>query len=255
MKHKIILVTLMILVAMMPTSVFATNYTPSITYKPTPDITEIENKQDIIIYDNDEKKVSDIPWGDIVVTSIAQINDALYDDIKEKFGQSHEKLSNSSLFSLCPKLETTVKKEYPKLTEHQLVVKDLFHLAVYGTYKDHFEKPNNHIYLTFKVDISKTEPFYVLFCEDGGNWEMIQPQYVIRNSDGTVTVRFDKTGAVAFLTGQTLLENVDRDNPEFSSPLTGDSQSESHLPFVALSLLLSGLFVLMMKRSTGKNNE
>lgn len=85
------------------------------------------------------------------------------------------------------------------LTHDQMIVRDLFEISVYGEYVEYFYNEDNCLEVIFDANIDAADPFAVLCSADSENWSVVPAEDVVVNADGTVTLRLEDMGAIAFL--------------------------------------------------------
>ena len=85
-------------------------------------------------------------------------------------------------------------------THADLVVRDLFDVTYYGDHVEQFYNPEALIELTFEEkELNPSDPLVVLHSHDSINWHVVHADQVQVNDNGTVTLKLDGLGAVAFL--------------------------------------------------------
>ena len=85
-----------------------------------------------------------------------------------------------------------------QLTAHDLVMCELFDVELYGEYSD--ELAAGSMELTLGLEVWQGAPIIVVTTQDGIEWSILSD--VKNNGDGTVTIRVQDAGVIAFLLGK-----------------------------------------------------
>lgn len=98
-----------------------------------------------------------------------------------------------------------IELEHEHLDHQDLIVKELFDVAVYGDYLVELDDEENKLEITVAPDINVDEMFITLYSEDGLTWELLPIEDVIVNEPvneddvKTLTLRMRGVGLIAFL--------------------------------------------------------
>lgn len=201
----------------------AADFTPSVENKgaPTVTMTADQSGQQVaaVILDADGNEVIGVPTGDLIVTPIAQAQNAS-SDIRDKLESAYSQIQGSgSLDELASELISTVESFSGTVGVEDLVVRDLFDISVYGTYADYLAEKGNTITITFALGLNPDDFLAVLHNYSGTQWEVIPDERVERHPNGNVSVTFDSLSPVAFVVEQSAV-TIDPNGPD--SPQTGE---------------------------------
>jgi len=87
-----------------------------------------------------------------------------------------------------------------ELTYADLVVRDLFDITFYGEHVEQLYNPETLIELTFEEkELDSADPLVVLHSHDSISWHVVPVEQVRVNNNGTVTLKLDGMGVVAFM--------------------------------------------------------
>lgn len=227
MKKTAAIVAAIVLAFCLTVPAFAAGFTPSVSQKGAPKIitirTEDGKKIGGIIKNSKGKTVIDIPTGDIVVTPVSE-SAAATEEIKEILDTAKEVISEEeNLVEIIPEFEEKLAEVFPEAKAEELVVKDLFDVALYGTYAEYLAEEGNTLSIVFDAGIKEDAPFVAVFSTDGKNWTVIDSSLVKTLENGQVEIVISEPGVVAFLTDTSSVNPVNPDNPDGPvSPDTGD---------------------------------
>ena len=226
MKKTAAIVAAIVLAFCLTIPAFAAGFTPSVSQKGAPKIitirTEDGKKIGGIIKNSKGKTVIDIPTGDIVVTPVSESADAT-EDIKEILDTAKEVISEENIVEIIPEFEEKLAEVFPEAKAEELVVKDLFDVALYGTYAEYLAEEGNTLSIVFDAGIKEDAPFVAVFSTDGKSWTVIDSSLVKTLENGQVEIVISEPGVVAFLTDTSSVTPVNPDNPDGPvSPDTGD---------------------------------
>jgi hypothetical protein len=175
------------------------SFTPSITYKPQPEIVPVEdedgNEHIGLVKDGDGNVVGYLDEGCLIVTPIAHVWDEEKDvpaDVEKLLTFVYNGLSSGEM-ELPYNLFTSVV-----LNPEDMVIRDLFD-ARWGCeeHPDMIAPEGVVIELTFDLGVAPdTQIFVMTYDEATGKWEPIVS--TVNNGDGTVTCVFEHLCAIAF---------------------------------------------------------
>ncbi len=248
MKKKIsILLLTAALLCVGAVPAFADNFTPSVTQKEAPTIVpmkEADGKEvAAIIYDKDNNEIRGISADEITVTPLSEREKAS-ETVKESLDKAYADIEGAkSLKDLCPEVVTTLSGITDEVKVEDLVVRDLFDVEIPEEDEELLQQAGNHLTLKFDLGIEQDALLMAMVNCDGTKWEMVDQKGIVINSDGTVTVTFDKFCPVAFITDGSAV-SIDPNGP--SSPQTSDI---SFWPAagVALIAVICGLILVYRK--------
>ena len=240
-RGKGIIAVALCLIMMCPALIAKADFTPSVGYKPAPEIvtTPDGNGNEIIGYVKDPNGniLSTEYRGSIIITPIAEVDTSKL--IPKSAADELKKVYNDIV------LEKTKFSDYPELNQmveatlgqgkngDDLVVRDIFDVTeVSDTLLKYLPGKGNTIDLTFDLDIP-ADKFVAVMVYKNGQWELAPN--VINNGDGTVTVTFEHFSPVAFLVNGTGVKGN-------LVPVTGDDAMKD----ITLWLVLAGVSMVAM---------
>lgn len=196
-----------------------TNFTPSVTGKPDPELVEVEVEDEtgVAVVTSPTGEVLDLikdrSW--VVVTPLFERvynPDVItyehlqwaYDticDAPNLGGLANEDGEGTLGDEIDRRLEGT------DLSRDDMTVSDLFEVTVYGDYlKMLKDASGNRIEVTLERNFRQDEVLMVLCAIDTEHWHVMEEQYVTINEDGTVTLSLEHPGVFALL-----VERLDAD--------------------------------------------
>lgn len=225
MKKVVVLFIAVAMMAAMMTPAFAADFTPSVTAKPAPTVVpqtgEDGNEYDAIIRDADGEEVIGVPNGSLIVTPVSKAESAIYASIRSRLNAAYRRIrSASSLRELNSQLEQTVKEISSDISADDLVVRDLFDVAMDGEYANYLANGNT---LTVRFNLSADSALLlaVLSSQNGDDaeWSIVPNDDITRLEDYIVELKLKNLGVFAFLFDGSKL-SVAANGPK--SPQTGD---------------------------------
>ncbi|MGN0394344.1 MAG: hypothetical protein ACI4EF_03180 [Coprococcus sp.] len=217
---------------------------PSIDIGPT--LTE-----EITINDFNGNLITKIPMESIIITPMEKAENAQNADITASLMTAYSFITNSDDMSDVYKEMTTL---YGKaLNSDNTAVLDLVNIYISSEYYSYADNSDNHIVATFKIDLSQDKPLYVLFFDKNNNCTVVAPENIQRNDDGTVTIKIDSIGTVAFLTEKaeaieateaTEATEADLSNPDVSSANATNKESNNYLTIILIAV--SGVVLISL---------
>ena len=213
MKKTAAIVAAIVLAFCLTVPAFAAGFTPSVSQKGAPKIitirTEDGKKIGGIIKNSQGKTIADVPTGDIIVTPVSEVSTAP-EEIKGILDNAKEVLnSEKSIEEIIPDFEETLAESFPEAKAEEMVIKDLFDVALYGTYAEYLAEEGNTLAITFDAGIKENTPFVAVFSTDGKNWTVIDSSLVKAVGNGQLEIVMSEPGVVAFLTEISSIENPD----------------------------------------------
>lgn len=205
---------MIVLVSLIGTALAAEGaFTPSVTAKPAPEVVankgtgaaeEAAKAPVIEVVDHQDTQVDTFDVVHVEVTPVAEKDEKhVEEEVKAALTEAYEVLSAADvkLVEVMPELATVVAeaaKEDASLKNfdaNDLVVKDLFNVAVSDELAKVLETEGNSVKLTFDAKIAKNQFVAVMVCVDG-KW--IPVDFVV-NADGSITCTMDVVGVVAIM--------------------------------------------------------
>ncbi len=171
------LVSCMLVVVMLcfvfTTVVAGAGFVPSVSYKPAPEIVEIEGQDD----------------GAMVVVSVDDLNNGvdlvLPEEIKKDLKEQFEKLSDAEIKA----------SDLVAGLSDEVVIKDLFAISNSDVNADLFEGGKT-VDVVLKSDVKAGETVYAIVYANGA-WKKVP---VKNNGNGTITVTLSNAGVLALMT-------------------------------------------------------
>jgi len=192
----------------------SSGFTPSASGRPSPRVVTFEgaNGETIIGYIRNTSGDVEIAVPDqnyVLVTPVAerdcvvdiQTHEHLewsYDGIL-KAADVGELVSDSHEGSIADDLDSLLQHMNLNLQHDHLAVKDLFEVTAYGDYLHYLYDEDYYLEIALDADLDPEKPLAVIHSNDSEYWHVHENVDVIRNADGTVTLRLYDLGSVAFL--------------------------------------------------------
>lgn len=254
MKKVVVLLVAVALMVAMTVPAFASGFTPSVTAKPAPTVVPqigSDGKEyDAIIRDADGNVVADVPNGYLIVTPVSEADIAAA-EIKSRLETAYQTIqSASSLTELNGQLEQTIKEIAPDISADDLVVRDLFDVALMGDYAQYLQEPGSTITVRFELSADSALLLAVLGSMDGVTWSIVSDDLIGR--DGyIVEIVLERLGVFAFVFDNSKL-SVDPNGPK--SPQTGATSSRSigWLAAGGAAIFTAVVYFARKKRTTQK---
>lgn len=226
MKKQMIPIMLAVLALTMSIPAMAANFTPSVEGKEAPEVVpvlgESGNEVAAVIYDNQGAVVSEIPHGEIIVTSVSQAASA-EETIASMLDAAYSQINSvTSLDKLTDELVPALQNLSDEVAVEDLVVRDLFDVTLTGDYSTHLDTEGNYVVIRFALNLKPDTLLLVLHNYSGDQWEVISNEHVIRHENGDVSVTFHNLSPVAFVVDGAQI-TIGPDDP--TSPQTGEAQS------------------------------
>lgn len=196
MKKVLCIVLAMLICASLVFTAFAAEgvFTPSVTAKPAPEVVTDGGTPVIEVVNDKDELVATFEPVHVVVTPVSEAGKETVDEeVSKALTETYEKLSapETKLSEAMPALAEIVKD----FDINELVVKDLFHIAVSEELAKALEA-GQFLQLTLDAKIAPDQFVVVMVYVDG---EWISVDFVV-NEDGTITCTMDVVGVVAILT-------------------------------------------------------
>ncbi len=206
MKHIIRTVALVLVVSMLAVTAFAA--TPSVEQNGTPEVATpsveqkgglaVDAKAELVVTDAEGKTIESDDFASLVVTAMSDIKN-LAPEVKEQMEKAFTQISEAkSLAEVAPKLADVLKELKVETPVEDLVVRDLFHVAVSEKLAKVLETEGNVLPVSFKLDLAEGEQLIVLVQNAEGEWLIVSGDAVVAEN-GLVTVSFPCVGPVAFI--------------------------------------------------------
>lgn len=191
MKNLVRVVSCVMLVAALSVAVFADSFTPSVTQKEAPVVAKpaaVEAADGTTV----EVKASDI-----IVTPIS--SETASAEVKAEMDEAYDVIEKAgSLEKAVPELKTVLEDAKITTPVANFVVRDLVNVAATDDIAKQLETEGTTITVTFKLDVKEGATVIVMRFVDG-KWEPLPLENVTVNKDGTVDVKLDGLGTIAFL--------------------------------------------------------
>lgn len=220
-------------------------FVPSITYKPNPDIVEVEGEDGEeyigVIYNASGQSVEYVGHGCLLTTPVADVwNEEIEVSkvIEDLLKSIHEQLSDGSM-------KIPYEKHEAGLDPDNMVIRDLFDARwVCEDHRAMVEEEGVAFKLTFDLGVvSDAQIYTMVYDEATGEWSPVVE--TVNNGDGTVTCTFEKLGVVAFST------------PGAATP--DDAQSANAFPWIIVLILAAAgvifFFILLGKKKKEEEEE
>lgn len=173
MKKAIQFVCVLLVVAMLAVPVSAAGFTPSVEQKGAPTVQE----------------------AGVSVTSLADLSKAPA-EVQKVVEEAAKVITDAkSLEEAVPTLADTLKAMNTTVKASDLVVRDLFYVALDKELAEGEEKT-----LTFKAEGVSADDFLMVMVFVDGEWVIIDAEKVEVSAKGEVKVTFDVVGPIAFVT-------------------------------------------------------
>jgi len=173
MRKAIQFVCVLLVVAMLAVPVSAASFTPSVEQKGAPVAAE----------------------KDVEVTALVDLEKAPA-EVKKVVEEAQKVIADAkSLKEAVPTLETVLKENKADVKVENLVVRDLFYVALDKELAEGEEKT-----VTFKAEGLKKADFLMVMVFVDGEWVILDEDKVEITKDGEVKVTFDVVGPIAFVT-------------------------------------------------------
>ena len=177
----------------------AAGFTPSIAYKPEPEIIPIVDDEGVeyqgVLTDEAGEVVAYVEEGNLLVTPIAHVWDEEVEvpqEVEELLTFVYEELGSGEM-ELPYELFTTAQ-----LDADNMVIRDLFDARWVDEHLSEAVSPDGVVLeLTFDLGVAPNAEIYVMtYDEAADKWEPIVS--TVNNGDGTVTCVFEHLCAIAF---------------------------------------------------------
>ena len=161
-------------------------FTRSVAGKAAPSVVVVDGSVAVIKNVNGEI-VTNIPVdaAGLVVTPVAERETAADLAVRENLDWAYESILNAE------SVDALVAEELG-----DVVVRDLFNVAIYGDFKAAVEAADAVVEVSF-ADVA-ADGLVVLCSHDFATWHVVAAENVTVNADGSVTVAMDEVGAIAF---------------------------------------------------------
>ena len=191
MKNLVRVVSCVLLVAMLSVAVFADSFTASVTQKDAPVVTK---SAEVVAADGTKVEVK---ASDIKVESVAAKD--MTPEVKAELDKAYDVIAKAeSLEKAVPELKTVLEEAKIDVPVANLVVRDLVNVSVSEDVAKLLETEGTTITVSFKLDVKEGTTVVVMRFVDG-KWVPLALKNVTVNKDGTVDVKLDGVGPIAFL--------------------------------------------------------
>lgn len=187
-----------------------TIFTPSVSGKPAPQLVPFVDASNQIVlgYIYTAENTDPIVLGPDDALVITPVSESFY--VEDITTHEHLQWSFDAILEAeqIQNIRTDIGAEIDEqlaqrgfdLTHADLVMRDLFEVSLYGDNLEYFYNEDALLELTFEEkELDPTQPLVVLHSFDSINWHVAPAEYVQVNDNGTVTLKMDGLGTVAFL--------------------------------------------------------
>lgn len=191
MKNLVRVVSCVMLVAALSMAVFADSFTPSVTQKEAP---AVAKTAEVVAADGSKTEVK---AADIKVVSAG--SKTVTAEVKAELDKAYDVIAKAgSLEKAVPELKTVLEEAKVTVSVANLVVRDLVNVSVPDDVAKLFETEGTTITVNFKLDVKEGTTVVVMRFVDG-KWVPLALENVTVNKDGSVDVKLDGVGPIAFL--------------------------------------------------------
>ena len=191
MKNLVRVVSCVMLVAALSMAVFADSFTPSVPQKEAP---AVAKTAEVVAADGSKTEVK---AADIKVVSVG--SKTVTAEVKAELDKAYDVISKAgSLEKAVPELKTVLEEAKVTVPVANLVVRDLVNVSVPDDVAKLFETEGTTITVNFKLDVKEGTTVVVMRFVDG-KWVPLALENVTVNKDGSVDVKLDGVGPIAFL--------------------------------------------------------
>ena len=191
MKNLVRVVSCVMLVAALSMAVFADSFTPSVTQKEAP---AVAKTAEVVAADGSKTEVK---AADIKVVSVG--SKTVTAEVKAELDKAYDVISKAgSLEKAVPELKTVLEEAKVTVPVANLVVRDMVNVSVPDDVAKLFETEGTTITVNFKLDVKEGTTVVVMRFVDG-KWVPLALENVTVNKDGSVDVKLDGVGPIAFL--------------------------------------------------------
>lgn len=191
MKNLVRVVSCVMLVAALSVAVFADSFTPSVTQKEAP---AVAKTAEVVAADGSKTEVK---AADIKVVSVG--SKTVTAEVKAELDKAYDVIAKAgSLEKAVPELKTVLEEAKVTVPVANLVVRDLVNVSVPDDVAKLFETEGTTITVNFKLDVKEGTTVVVMRFVDG-KWVPLALENVTVNKDGSVDVKLDGVGPIAFL--------------------------------------------------------
>lgn len=191
MKNLVRVVSCVMLVAALSMAVFADSFTPSVTQKEAP---AVAKTAEVVAADGSKTEVK---AADIKVVSVG--SKTVTAEVKAELDKAYDVISKAgSLEKAVPELKTVLEEAKVTVPVANLVVRDLVNVSVPDDVAKLFETEGTTVTVNFKLDVKEGTTVVVMRFVDG-KWVPLALENVTVNKDGSVDVKLDGVGPIAFL--------------------------------------------------------
>lgn len=175
MRKAIQVVCILLLVAALALPASAAGFTPSVEQKGAPVTVE----------------------KDVQVTALVDLDKAPA-EVKKAVEDAYKSIVDAkSVEEAAPAVAEVLKTVAPSVKASDLVVRDLFYVALDKELADGEEKT-----VTFKAEGVEKDSLLIVMVFVDGEWVVVDPENVEITKNGEVKVTFDVVGPVAFVTAK-----------------------------------------------------
>ena len=158
------------------------SFTPSVSGKPAPVVVPSASATTVTVATIiTTTKTIDVPAGNnLGVTPVSERN---YAEDGAKLEKAYQSILNNEQKELLG----------------EMVVRDLFEVTLTDEYAAYLAEDGAVIEITFDADIDPEKAFKVLCSHDSETWHEIAAENIVVNADGSVTLKLEEVGVIAFV--------------------------------------------------------
>lgn len=150
-----------------------------------------------LIHDKDGNLVARLEADDMVITDFKDMEDA-EDHTKEDMENAYEQIKNAeSLINLCDQAADMLAEIDPTLHIDNMQISSFVNVHLDDEYRAYLEDDHT-ITLTFKLKVKESDKLLVLEHTEDDEWITADPEDVVFNEDGTVSITMGNVQHVAF---------------------------------------------------------
>lgn len=244
MKKAFVWIIVLALVSALAAPVSATGtFVPSIEEKGAPELVPTVGEDGELIYGeivDEEGNVLDAVGEDNIVIAPISASDLLPAEEEAKLQAAYAVLTDAAtnMFKLIPGLEEKAKEAFgDDITVEDLIIRDLFGIAISEEVEEMLEPEGVTLTLTFKMNVAAATTILVATqCDEP--WSMVEK--VVNNGDGTVSVTFERFCPIQFLSKRI----------ESGPSQTGDAMGQNMGIWVAVMAVSLSAIVLLVVLNT-----
>lgn len=202
------------MMVMLPIGAWAQEARDVLQNEQAPELVAQQDGAYAVIYNAEGAAAEKITQRDLIGCVDVSERDTTEDaEVAERLNQAYNQDFNTMMFDVhygdveCKLHEDKLKDDMNEalkgsdLIAYDLVMYEKFDLKLYGEYADYLKNnEGSTIEMTFQLLDWQGAPIMVVSSADGNKWTIVEN--VVDNGNGTVTIRFEELGVIAFLLEQ-----------------------------------------------------